>query len=381
MKKIGIITIVKVNNYGAELQAFALYKKLELLGYDSEIIDYLFYKNPNHKKEKCSRPFYNFPIKNRIKEWILPKLEYVKSFRNFRAYKNREKGFKNFHDKNTKFSKICYNSYSKLYKNPPIYDVYCVGSDQVWNPNCYTNISPYFLTFAPKEKKRISYASSFGVKNLPDNLKSKYRELLQKIQCISVREKAGVEIIENITGKRVTNVADPTLLLTKEEWYHIAKFDKVPKEKYILLYVLKDSDYIKQKAIFIRNITGYKIVRICKGAYTQDKASDNILNITDAAPDDFLGLIHNAEIVLTNSFHGTVFSILFEKDFYTIIKSGVENNTRQISLLNTLKIDRIRYENENFVLADNLNWEYINNNLNSFRQKSIDYLIKAIDEK
>lgn len=379
MKKIGILTIVKVNNYGAELQALALQRKLCLMGYDAEIIDYLFYKNPLHKKDKTSKPFYQYSLKNKFKEYILPIFEYIKAFPYKKQYKRRAKGFSSFHDKNTKFSPICYHSYSELYNNPPQYDIYCVGSDQVWNPRCYTNLSPYFLSFAPKEAKKISYASSFGVKKLPENAKKQYCKLLQNLNYISVREKDGVNIVKEVSGKEAVNVADPTLLLTKEEWIPIAKYDKVPAKKYILLYVLKDSKYIKKTALILSKKYGLQIVRICKGAFKQDKKSEGIINIIDAAPDDFLGLIEKAEMVLTNSFHGTVFSILFKKDFYTIIKRDVDNNSRQLSLLKTLDIDRIKYEDECFNESTPINWIKTNDLLSKFRQKSIDYLTNAIN--
>ena len=207
----------------------------------------------------------------------------------------------------------------------------------------------------------------------------KYQTLLEDMDAISVREDAGVKLVKDLSGKTVVKVADPTLLLTKEEWSAVAKFDKVPREKYILLYVLKDSDYIMQQAIALGKIKGLKVLRICKGAFKQDRASSGIENIIDAAPDDFLGLISKAEMVLTNSFHGTVFSILFERDFYTIVKRSVENNSRQLSLLDTLKIDRINYEDTTFKEATPINWKMVGNALSDFRQKSIDYLNQAIN--
>lgn len=379
MKHIGIITIVKVNNYGAELQALALQRKLCLMGFKAEIIDYLFYKNKGHKREKCSMPFYPYPIKKKIKEYILPLYETIKSIPYWRTQKNREKSFIEFHKKNTIFSPQCYHSYSELYKNPPIYDVYCVGSDQVWNPGCFTNLNPYFLSFAPEGKRRISYASSFGVKELPASAKKQYSRLLQGLDSISVREDAGVEIVKVVSGRNATKVVDPTLLLTKTEWKKIAKYDKEPNGKYILLYVLKDSEYIKQTALTLRDKTGLQIVRICKGAFKQDKPSDNIIDIIDAAPDDFLGLIEKAEIILTNSFHGTVFSILFERDFYTILKRNVENNSRQTSLLNTLHIDRIRYEDTEFVSGPAIDYRKCETAINSLKASSEQYLINAIE--
>lgn len=380
MKKIGIITIVKVNNYGAELQAYALQEKLNLLGYHAEIIDYLFYKNKDYKKEHIANPFYAYPLKMRIKEFFEPIYNNIRCIPYWRSKKKRDDAFKAFHEKYTRFSSICYRSYSQLYCAPPQYDVYCVGSDQVWNPRCFTNLNPYFVSFAPKGKKRISYASSFGVQKLPLSVQYKYKKLLIQMDAISVREDVGIKIVNDIAQKKAYKVADPTLLLTIDEWRKLVSYDKVPKEKYVLIYVLNKSNYIKQIALEIAKKYGFKVVRICKDAYKQDFLSEKIINVLDAAPDDFLGLIEKAEIVLTNSFHGTVFSILFKRNFYTIVKRGVENNSRQLSLLKTLNLDRVRYEDDIFLEANPILWEIVDEDLKEFRQSSVNYLIHAIDE-
>lgn len=378
-KKVGIITIVKVNNYGAELQAYALQKKLNILGYDAEIIDYLFYKNKAHISEKISRPFYPYPVKKRIKEFLEPWYHKIRCLPYWDSKQKRDRAFDLFHKRYTRFSAICYRSYSQIYQNPPMYDVYCVGSDQVWNPGCYTNLSPYFVSFAPSGKKRISYASSFGVKVLPQDAREKYRDLLLQMDAISVREDAGVGIVNELVGRNAVKVADPTLLLSTDDWLEIANYDKVPTAKYLLLYVLKDSDYIKQKALEIGRKHGLKVIRICKEAYQQDKKTDGIIDILDAAPDDFLGLFSKAEIVLTNSFHGTVFSILFRKDFYTVMKRGVENNSRQIDLLEALGIEeRIAYEGE-FVEKNKIDYTDCCSRMNLLIKKSEDYLINVIE--
>lgn len=378
-KRIGIITIVKVNNYGAELQAYALQKKLNLMGYDAEIIDYLFYKNKAYIKEKMSHPFYPYPFRKRIKELIEPWYNQIRCLPFWKIKLKRDRVFDVFHQKNTRFSPICYTSYSQIYRNPPEYDVYCVGSDQVWNPGCFTNLSPYFVSFASKGKKRISYASSFGVKELPTSAREKYKELLMQMDTIGVREDVGVSIVDELTGRKAEKVADPTLLLTTEEWLGVARYEKVPAEKYILLYVLKDSAYIKQTALEIGREKGLKVVRICKDAYKQDKKSDGIIDILDAGPDDFLGLIDKAEIVLTNSFHGTVFSIVFKKDFYTILNAKSDNNTRQISLLRDVGLkERIVFEGE-FVEKNKIDYYECSCNLNSLIEKSEMYLINAIE--
>ncbi len=378
MKTIGIITIVKVNNYGAELQAFALQRKLNLMGYKAEIIDYLFYKNKEFKKEKVSRPYYNFPLKKRIKEFLLPIIEEMKSLPHYKNYQNRIRGFERFHNKYTRFSPVRYYSYSQLYKNPPVYDVYCVGSDQVWNPNCYTSLNPYFLTFAPKSSKKIAYASSFGVKNLPNDAKNIYKENLAQLTHISTREKTGIKIIKDLTGREAKLVLDPTFLLTQEEWNEIANCSKVPNYKYILLYVLKDSKFITKTAMELSKLSGLKIVRITKGAFKQD-SNKSILDITDAAPDDFIGLFSKADLILTNSFHGTVFSIIYQKDFYTILKKDKDNNSRQIDLLNSLDLgNRLVYEGS-FLQQPSIDYKISNPRIEKLRHQSLDYLINAIE--
>lgn len=379
MKTIGIITIVKVNNYGAELQAFALQRKLNQIGYKAEIIDYLFYKNKEFKKEKVSRPCYNFPLKKKIKEFCLPIVEKMKSLPHYKDYKNRVRGFKRFHDKYTRFSSVRYCSYSQLYTNSPAYDVYCVGSDQVWNPYCFTSLNPYFLTFAPKSSKKIAYASSFGVKSLPNDTKNIYKENLSQFTHISTREDTGIKIIKDLTGRNAKLVLDPTFLLTQREWDEIASYSKVPNYKYILLYVLKDSKFITETAIELSKLLRLKIVRITKGAFKQDW-NKPILDIIDAAPDEFVGLFSKADIILTNSFHGTVFSIIYQKDFYTILKKDKDNNSRQIDLLNNLGLDnRIVYEGY-FQRQPSIDYQVCNLKKEKLRNQSLDYLINAIEK-
>lgn len=380
-KTVGIITILKVNNYGAELQAFALQRKLQLMGYDSEIIDYLFYKNKRHKREKISMPFYFYPLKMRIKEIILPFYEKMKLIGCYRENKKREKRFEDFH-RNTKFSLKTYESYSELYNTPPQYDVYCVGSDQVWNPGCYTNLSPYFLSFASQDAKKISYASSFGVSELPKSSKKMYAELLKKMSYISVREDAGVSIVRELINKEAELVADPTMLLTKEEWEDVEKeYENIPR-RYVFIYELHPIEYIKIIAKKVAKELNVPIVRICKSVKSIDE-KDGIINIVDAGPAEFLSLVHNALCVVTNSFHGTVFSIIYNRSFYCVVSDKIKNNSRQISILNQCGLlDRLIYDRSDLLEFKFLEIDYgvPNERLESFRNSSVNYLKKAVDE-
>lgn len=378
-QKISIITITKVNNYGAELQSFALQHKMQMMGADAEIIDYLFYKNREFRREKISEPFYPFPLKKRVKEYLLPIVEWIKALPNRKANLRRAAGFEAFHKKNTRFSQKRYRSYSELYNAQLDYDIYCVGSDQVWNPSCFTNLNPYFLTFAPKDKHKFSYASSFGVSSIPESAKEGYQLGLNNLDCISVRERSGVSLVKQIANKEATEVVDPTLLLSSSEWHQVASTNKVPRGRYLLIYTLTDSPIATQAAIDIAKEKGLNVVRICKGAYVQDKKESGITNIIDAAPDDFIGLFEHADFVVTNSFHGTVFSLIFNRQFLIYLKRGKANNSRQEDLLKNVELsNRIVYEGDE-PNKDAIDFSQANALLANLKEKSEAYLKKNIE--
>lgn len=381
--KIGIITILKVNNYGAELQAYATQAVLKKLGYEAEIIDYLFYKNPQHKRTKNAEPVFLFPFSSKVKEFLYPKIFSIKSLLNRNIQSLREKRFQDFHKENTSLSPTYY-SIEELYSAKMDYDVYMVGSDQVWNPGVYSSLNPYFLTFAPAGRKRISYASSFGVSQIPDYAIPYYREKLRDFDSIGVREKDAVSLVETLSGKKAEWVLDPTLLLAKTEWLQIAKPLSVDiEDNYILLYELTLCPYIRQLADYFRKATGWQIIRICQSASRVDK-EERIINIRDAGPSEFLTLFANAALVITNSFHGSAFSINFQRAFYTILPLRKQNNSRQRSLLEKFGLnDRLLVEGAAFPDVSTLavDYESVNIRLEKERAKSIQFLRDAIDGK
>lgn len=378
MKRAGIITILKVNNYGAELQAYALHKKLLDLNIENEIIDYLYYTNPDYVYEAKAAPKTRISLKNKVK-WKVQQLIvlYNKCFHS-KANRKREERFKSFHKKYTKLSNT-YRSLSSLTKVQLDYDVFLVGSDQVWNPNSQTNLEPYFLSFAPQGKKKIAYASSFGVSEINDIDKEFYKTWLNNIDILSSREQRGVELIHEITGREAVHVLDPTLLLTKDEWSKIAH-EYTPDKPYILLYVLTHSPYIVDFALKIASEKRYEVIQICKSAM---KGGDKvgIKYVTDAGPEEFLGYFKNASFVLSNSFHGTIFSVHFQIPFFTIAPAHKTNNSRQIGLLNLLHLEnRLIKEGEEFPSSERypIDYSVVNNILEQERTSSIAYLKASI---
>lgn len=378
MKKIGIITILNVNNYGAELQAFALHHKLKLMGYDNEVINYLYYKNPNYITESKSAPLIKAPKINKLKDFVIKWIDKYSRFTNPEIAKVRKERFDNFHGKLTALSPV-YNSYSALYNAELPYETVIVGSDQVWNPNNGTNLDPYFLTFAKNGMKKISFASSFGVGKINSEHHSVYKKWLNNIDHIATREADGVKIIKEIADRDATHVVDPTLLLTKKEWESIL----VPyesSEPYILLFIFKESKYVTDFAYHLQKQTGYKIIRVCKNEMRVEN-DDKILNIRDFGPLEFLGLYQSASIVLTTSFHGTVFSLIFEKPFYTITPSSKNNNSRQQGLLNLMEQpERLINEGDNFPDVSNLEIEFtgVRQIIEKERNKSVEFLQNAL---
>lgn len=381
MTKIGIITILKVNNYGAELQAYATQKALQLMGYDAEIIDYLFYKNPLHKRTKMSAPMAKMSIKKHLQELLFPIIANWKT-RNFReAQEARNKKFEQFHAENTKQSE-CYDTINKLMAAQLDYDVLMSGSDQVWNPGVYSSLDPYLLRFGTEKMKRVAYASSFGVSSLPEDMKAYYRDALQKYNAISVREDNAVDLVKCVSGCDAQLVLDPTLLLNKNQWLEVAKpVDALPQEPFVLIYELIPAPYVKELARYVSEKTGMPIVRLCKNASVEDMEPE-IINVIDAGPSEFLTLFDKAGFVVTNSFHGTAFSINFGKQFYTVIPKGKSNNSRQQSILKLFRCeDRMIVEGSVMPELRPMDFATVLSCLDIERDKSLNYLKKAINGK
>ncbi|MFB6341496.1 polysaccharide pyruvyl transferase family protein [Saccharicrinis sp. FJH62] len=385
MKKIGIITVSKTYNFGAELQAFALQKKLCLMGYQAEIIDYLYFKNSKYKFTKSAKPLFKFSKTQIIKEYILyrilsPVYDLIMP-QIFPRLKRKMYNFNYFNTEVSKFSKT-YKSFDELYSAQMPYDVYIAGSDQLWNPNTGTSLKPYFLTFAPNNRKKLSYASSFGVSMINPEQNSIYRELLNNLDFISAREKQGVKLAEMLTGKRVTQVLDPTLLLNKEDWSNLVSLNNFKFKNYILIYQLSDSNTIISLANFIKDKTGMPIYRITKNPFFNSKDA-NITNITDAGPREFISYFLNASFIITNSFHGTAFSVNFKIPFTAILSKKRKNNSRIESFLETTNLyNRLLYEEDNNKFNElSLVVDFNNSSrlLNEEIIKSIEFLQKSIN--
>jgi len=235
-------------NVGCMLQAYALQEAIKKLNFDCEIIDY-GYPNAYHKQ---------FSLKESILSLFNRQLKFLLGKGAFSLSKKR---YIDFLENRLKLSKH-YENIKELNDNPPEYDLYCVGSDQVWNPNYMRADPSFFCDFAPENKPIASYASSFGVSTIPDCYKDNYRKYLSRFSAIGVRESQGAQMIQELTSRKAEHVLDPTLLLDKKEWESVLPSINY-KEPYILCYGRSIGDlYMERMAKTISNKLNLKIVRL-----------------------------------------------------------------------------------------------------------------------
>lgn len=365
IKKTATITFHKAVNYGAILQTYALQQSILKLGIENEVIDY-----------DCRNITKNFDL---ISTYSLK--SFIKSILIFPLYYRRKKNFESFMKE-----KICVTRkidkqvlFSKKFNDS--YDLFITGSDQVWNYQLTNLDETYMLDFVKNNKKKISYAASFGLSKIPEQYIEIYRKNLKTFSKILVRENTGVEIINNLINKKAVSVLDPVFLLSKNEWNNIiknSKFDNI-KNKYILVYMPK-----KEMKIFVEFLSkkyNLPVYNITDFSLKRGKFFGNIE--FSLGPEDFISAIKNARFVVTASFHAVVFSIIYNKEFYIYIPQNGENGIKRASRLNDLlKILEIKNReiNSKFVDDNNsLEWKKINEKLEMERQYSLKILKEVLE--
>ena len=353
--KINIITCHRAYNYGAVLQAYALEHYLESQGNEVKIIDY--YPEELHKSEKQKG---------------LKKLG--RNFIRFFDFRKSEKVFGNFLKNNLKLTQRYY-SLDQLKKDPPKGDLYIVGSDQVWNCNTRNgNDDSYFLTFVPKNKIKASYAASIAMDELTNEQKKRFSDKLKDFYAISVREKTAVKLLNECKINIAEKVLDPVFLLDKNNWDELANKSKLnlKDEKYIFVYGFKRQKNIYQYARKLAKEKGCKVFSV--NTNIEDYLLDVDKYFYNVSPEDFLNLLRNAEAVVTNSFHGLSFSIIYRKNVHQFMKSGKENS-RMIDLLNELNMSERLVENGE-IIEEDFNYNETAKIIEEERKGSINFLDK-----
>ncbi len=378
LNKIALMTWFHYNNFGTVLQVYALSEILKRMGYDPSVINYI----PIDKHIWTINDMLKNPM------FFLNKaVNKVKGTAKFNINADIERGklFDSFREENIKFTHSCATS-SQLYALNSHFDTFICGSDQIWTPIAYN--CKYFLDFVNNEWKKISYAPSMGVSSIRDNdIKEHMRKQLESFRYISVREREGSKIIHSLTGQDVKVVLDPTLLLSKDDWKGLkaSKLNSKPINKpYLLCYFLGADKKPWKSVEIIAKRLGLEIVVI--PVHAKDyKRRFKVMN--RVGPMDFLDLFENADFVCTDSFHGTVFSIINEKAFVAYKrfsdKKKTSQNSRIYNILSLLGLESQLYC-DNVIAsiqnARNINYETVNKLLEEKREQSIDFLRKAIKD-
>ena len=377
MKKAGIITIQKSSNYGACLQCYALYKYVESLGYNCEIID-LHRPGVKHQKYRASKRF--VPSRYSIKKVIIERIKKLcgKNIeQNYPRSAIRMDKIHNFNER-MKYSQP-YVSPDDLYDNPPVYDIYISGSDQLWNPTMSFCLEPYFLTFAPNDAVKISYATSIGISNLKEKEKYDYKRWLSGYTYISVREKSARDLLSSFIKTPLEQVPDPSFLLTKREWQSISIDPKIGKP-YILLFTLEFSESLLQYVNRLKIESGLEVVYLC---WRQPVEPLDYIAERDAGIEEFLGYIRNASLVITNSFHGSVFSIILEtRNFFSFV-GGSKRGSRIVDLLSQFNLGDHLLDNNLCQTYGDLSKLIVNHDeiqelIHKERDRACDFLRKAL---
>ena len=368
------------NNYGTSLQGYAMLKKIQQLGFDIEVINYikhysflekvlwvinayrcgLYGKGTSKKKaDKSSDYAQNLELRTKaVDEYKAKKL------------------LPYFHD---------YDGYKALTSGSKNYDAVVVGSDQVWLP---TGLPTKFfnLLFVDDNVRKVAYASSFGVQEIPNFQKKATGAYLDRFFKIGVREQRGKEIVDSLSHKTAQGVADPTLLLTREEWEEEIK-DARPHETepYMFCYLISENEDARRKASELAKQKGLKIICIRhleKYREIDETYGDEAPYEVD--PNDFVKYIKDATYVVTDSFHCTVFSHIFHKQFLTFYRGTTgknAKNSRIDSLIAVLGSNSQHLYNVGGLngIDSVIDWDSVDKNLENLRNSSIEFLKSALE--
>ena len=352
-KKAAIVTLT-VANYGNRLQNLATQWVFEELGYDVETIHNPY--EPTYSEVKHR-------LRNVIKRIIGNKRQKLNVF--------REDAFDAFDRKYVKYSKYWINNAAHRSALDNEYDVFVCGSDQLWNPTTEKYGANNFAMFAA-DKKKVTMAPSFGVTEFPNNRVEEFKAYLNSFCYLSVREETGAQIVKELTGREATVVIDPTLMIQREKWEHIEKKPQwLNQDEYILCYAL-GSQYMMKWVQEIADKNNCKVVNLMNN-------EDRRFYCTD--PAEFLYLTHHCKLMVTDSFHGSVFSIMFEKPLVVMDRKDefVSMNTRLDNLLEMFGIQNRRFSDVSEERLFDVEYAQAYAVLSEKRQEGNRFLKKALE--
>lgn len=378
MCKVGLVS-VRNYNYGSILQAYALQQELIDAGIDNELI---YYKKRNVLKQAIR--VFNIPlliakIKNITRVVVGKTNPCLKPI-----IDGRNKAFAKFLQENFKFSPELAGK-NKLISYTKKFDAFILGSDQVWNPMLLGG-DYYTLSWVDDNKPKVSYASSFGVSEIPLNQVKKTSTFLSRFNMISVREAQGAKIVKKLTEKNAEVCCDPTILMDRSRWDKLSGDRPFITEPYIFCYFIGNNPEHRKFANELAKIKKCKVLAV-KHIDEYIKSDDNFGDIKyfEVGPREFVNFIRYASYVCTDSFHGTIFSLLYNKTFFTFKRfTDTQLNSMNSRVKNILSVTNLNsrlYENDSNpekALESTVDWENVQKRLYEFRKSSRTYFEKAI---
>ncbi len=364
--KVGIITFPNSRSYGAILQMEALYNAVSEMGYDAEIINYhnLWMKQHKHT---------SFGWKSFLgSRWLKQKISYMLHIR-------MHMGFNSYERKMKKYPGIPVTNPHCLSDIGKRYSAVICGSDQVWNPDITNGDLSYFMDFCDDSTARISYAPSFGLEKLPDSFAENVKRELAQFSHISVREESGRSIVRELTGSDPQIVLDPSLLMDCKYWEKQEKIHPAAAkaEKYILYYTVKSSESLWRYCLRLAEQNNMKILRIGSNMIRRPfERNQYVEPLCDVTPDEWLYLMHHAQCVVTNSFHGLAFAVNYRKNVHVEFSSLT--NTRLTNMVNIFGLQSQVVEDEYKILPIATDYTQTDRVLPVLKEESWNFLMEAL---
>lgn len=366
-RKCGIITFHSAHNYGSVLQSYAMVMIMRKLGLDAELIDFRHPHTTDMYEWRFWTPYKDW--KWNIKDLILRGI--------FGIGRKREKVFREFIEHRLpKSDRIKCRSNVKSDK----YDVLVCGSDQIWNHVSTGENDPiYFLDFGNTACK-FSYAASAGSNMFPAKDYERYKKYLNGLKSIGVREQFLKDYLNRDFGLKAEVNPDPTLLLDIDEWTKIETPYQGLPPKYLLVYTLVKADETLAFAHKIANKLNMPVVQICNRREVDAKNKNEVdYNLMDASPEQFLWLFHHADFIVTNTFHGNMFSVIFRKDFVHFDING--NDSRITTLHKAIGLDKQRMIKQPEELVERqINYALIENRIRAYANDGISFINNNIHD-
>ncbi len=375
MKKVGLCTCF-LDNYGACLQAFALQRQIEKLGCDCKIIPYI-------GADGYLRDDVVLISKMKLRCFARDVLQVFKREDTY-DWRKTHLAFYHFRKKHLNFDhkiRFCYSS-EELVPHAERYDAFVCGSDQIWNPTFYKRNNPvYFLRFAGK-KPRVAYAPSIGLSEMPEQYREEFISFVKDFDSVSVREQQGAQIVKDLCDRDARVVLDPTILAGADFWNSVLKPGYTPPfEKYIFCYIFSNTEQSRAYLEQVQKETCLPIVYLNISNLSYEGLNARCKHYAD--PIEFLQLIKHAEFVLTDSFHGTAFSLLFNKELYVFKREHIGEKIDMLSRLESILDfsglrDRFVSLEQPFEKKDPIDYATVNERIGKLRADSEDYLKNAL---